>query len=153
MLDAICGERGLTASTTSTIENTARALNSTAIHLLRRVRAEDQALGIGPAQASALSVVVFAGPISLNDLAKAELVKPPTMSRIVDALVKGGLVKREANKTDRRAVVISSTAKGTSRIQEGRSRREQVLVGMLKPLKKTDLETLERAVEIIQKIL
>lgn len=143
----------MTATATTSIEDTARALNSTAIHLLRRVRMEDQALGIGPAQASALSVVVFAGPISLNDLAKAELVKPPTMSRIVDALVRGGLVKREVNKTDRRAIVISATNKGTSLIHEGRSRREQVLVAMLKPLKRTDLECLEKAIEIIQKIL
>ena len=135
------------------IEDVGRGLHSSAIHLLRRVRTQDEALGVGPAQLSALSVVVFAGPISLNDLAKAELVKPPTMSRIIDALVKEGLVKREVNKTDRRAVVISATARGTSLMHEGRSRREQVLVELLKPLKKSDLECLAKAVEIISKIL
>ena len=136
-----------------TIEEIGRSLHSSAIHLLRRVRTQDEALGVGPAQLSALSVVVFAGPISLNDLAKAELVKPPTMSRIIDALVKEGLVKRDVNKTDRRAIVISATARGTSLMHEGRSRREQLLVELLKPLKKSDLECLKKSVEIISKIL
>lgn len=135
------------------IEDVGRSLHSAAIHLLRRVRTQDEALGVGPAQLSALSVVVFGGPISLNDLAKAELVKPPTMSRIIDALVKEGLVKRDVNKTDRRAIVISAMARGTSLMHEGRSRREQALVELLKPLKKSDLESLKKAVEIISKIL
>ena len=143
--------RSLTANVT--IEDIGRSLHSSAIHLLRRVRTQDEALGVGPAQLSALSVVVFAGPISLNDLAKAELVKPPTMSRIIDALVKEGLVKRVVNKTDRRAIVISATARGTSLMHEGRSRREQLLVELLKPLKKSDLECLKKSVEIISKIL
>ena len=143
--------RSLTANVT--IEDIGRSLHSSAIHLLRRVRTQDEALGVGPAQLSALSVVVFAGPISLNDLAKAELVKPPTMSRIIDALVKEGLVKRDVNKTDRRAIVISATARGTSLMHEGRSRREQLLVELLKPLKKSDLECLKKSVEIISKIL
>ncbi len=100
-----------------------------------------------------MSVVVFGGPISLNDLARAEQVKPPTMSRIVDALVQGGYVKREVDNDDRRAVTISATKKGTKIVHEGRGRREKLLVSMLKPLKESELETLEKAVEIITKIL
>ena len=130
-----------------------RGLNSSAIHLLRRIRVEDEALGIGPARLSALSVVVFGGPISLNDLARAEQVKPPTMSRIVDALVQEGFVRREADTTDRRAVTITATNKGTKIMHEGRSRREKLLVSMLKPLKRNELESLEMAVEIISKML
>src|SRR3989449_10769802 len=95
-----------------TIEDIGRSLHSSAIHLLRRVRTQDEALGGRPAQLSALSVIVFAGPISLNDFAKAELVKPPTMSRIIDALVKEGLVKRDVNKTDKSAYILSATSRG-----------------------------------------
>ena len=68
------------------IENLADRLHSTAIHLLRLVRVQDAATGIAPARLSALSVLVFGGPMSLNQLAQAEQVRPPTMSRIVDAL-------------------------------------------------------------------
>src|SRR5437870_12851451 len=83
-------------------EEVARSLHSNAIHLLRCVRTEDSAMGIGPAQASALSVVVFGGPLTLNELAGAEQVRPPIMSRVVEALVREGLVCRDINREDRR---------------------------------------------------
>ncbi len=135
------------------LERVATDFHSVAIHLLRRLRTEDQALGIGPAQLSALSVVVFGGPISLNELAKAEQVRPPTMSRIVDALVKDGLVKREVNKSNRRAVIISATDKGVKVMHEGRTRRVRQLVELLRPLDRTQVESLEKASETLSKIL
>src|ERR1700682_719948 len=69
---------------------TAGRLHSVAIHLLRRLRVSDLASGIGPAQLSALSVLVFGGPRSLGELAEAEQVRPPTMSRIVAGVGGGG---------------------------------------------------------------
>src|SRR5205809_2917584 len=87
-------------------------VHSSAIHLLRGLRIRDRESGIGPAQLSALSVLVFAGPKSLAELAQAEQVKPPTMSRIVAGLVRGKLAYMATNKDDRRAVVISATTKG-----------------------------------------
>src|SRR5258707_14604829 len=71
-------------------------LHSAAIHLLRRLRGGDPESGVGPAQLSALSVLVFGGPRSLGELADAEQVRPPTMSRIVAGLGRGGLVGRQA---------------------------------------------------------
>src|SRR5271169_3195797 len=69
----------------------ADCLHSAAIHLLRRVRKQDSASGVGPAQLSALSVLVFAGPKTLGELAAAEQVKPPTMSRIAAGLKRSRL--------------------------------------------------------------
>src|ERR1700682_1727268 len=77
-------------------------LHSAAIHLLRRLRVLDRESGVGPAQLSALSVLVFGGPRSLGELAEAEQVRPPTMSRIVAGLVRGGLVKRRKTEDGRR---------------------------------------------------
>src|SRR5260370_35108449 len=94
------------------IDDLADKLHSTAIHLLRRVRVEDAASGIGPARLSALSVVVFGGPISLNDLARAEQGHPPTLSRIVNALERAGLAPKTANQQDRRAQDTKSTPTG-----------------------------------------
>ncbi|SRR6266571_245942 len=133
-------------------EETARKLHSTALHLMRYVRAQDIALGVPPAQLSALSVIVFGGKTSLSDLAKAEQVRPPTMSRIVDALVRDGLVKREIDKKDRRSVIITATDKGTRIMHEG-SRREKRLLDLLKPLRKEEIELLDRASEILSKEL
>jgi DNA-binding MarR family transcriptional regulator len=135
------------------LEEVGRSLHSNAIHLLRHVRTEDSAMGIGPAQASALSVVVFVGRLKLNELAEAEQVRPPTMSRVVEALVKEGLVRREVNRDDRRSVMISPTDKGTKIMHEGRSRREKRLIKLLSRLDANEIRCLGKASSILSKIL
>src|SRR5204862_598108 len=102
-------------------------VHSSAIHLLRGLRIRDRESGIGPAQLSALSVLVFAGSKSLAELAQSEQVKPPTMSRIVGALVRTKLVRMVTNAKDRRAVVIIPTSKGVALMQKARLRRVESL--------------------------
>ena len=131
------------------LEEVSRKLHSAALHLMRYVRTQDTAMDIGPAQASALSVIVFGGPRSLNELARSEQVRPPTMSRVVDALVKEGLVKREVDASDRRAVKITATEKGAQLMHEGRSRRERQLIKLLKTLNNKEVDELDRASDII----
>jgi len=75
------------AKLSTDIVKLADELHSAAIHLLRQLRVEDRAAGIGPAQLSALSVLVFGGTMSLKRLAAIEQVKPPTMVRIVRGLI------------------------------------------------------------------
>ena len=78
-------------------------LHSAAIHLLRRLRVEDEALGISAPRLSALSVLVFAGPRRVGELAEAEQVEPPTMTRLVDGMERDGYVVRGPDPDDRRA--------------------------------------------------
>jgi DNA-binding MarR family transcriptional regulator len=120
-------------------------LHSAAIHLLRRLRIRDRESGIGPAQLSALSVLVFAGPRSLAELAEAEQVKPPTMSRIVSGLLRARLVRRKTDPEDRRAVVIEATEKGMQMMQEGRRRRVEALASAMAPLPETEIMRLQEA--------
>src|SRR5580765_1863716 len=135
------------------IEELADRLHSTAIHLLRQVRVQDAATGIAPARLSALSVLVFGGPVSLNALAGAEQVRPPTMSRIVDALEAEGLVCRRTNEQDRRAVVIEATEKGTAILWQGRKRRVRFLAKHLSRLSEAERRQIENAVQAIQKAM
>src|SRR5438094_3063252 len=135
------------------VEEVGRSLHSNAIHLLRHVRTEDSAMGIGPAQASALSVVVFGGPLTLKELAEVEQVRPPTMSRVVEALVKESLVRRETNRDDRRSVIISPTVKGTRILREGRNRRERRLIKLLSKLDADEIRCLGMASRILSRIL
>src|SRR5881392_3398151 len=86
-------------------------LHSSAIHLLRRLRREDDASGLPAPHLSALSVIVFGGPITLGALATAEQVRPPTISRVVAALERDGLVTRETDPSDRRVVRVKATAR------------------------------------------
>src|ERR671931_1645249 len=96
------------------------AFHSAAIHALRHVRREDPATGVPPAQLSALSVLVFGGPRTLGELAAAEQVRPPTMTRIVQALEENGLVRRDADPHDGRVARVRATAKGRRVMKQGR---------------------------------
>ena len=135
------------------IEDLADSLHSTAIHLLRQVRVQDAATGLAPARLSALSVLVFGGAMSLNELAKAEQVRPPTMSRIVDALESAGLIRRTVNQQDRRAVVLEATEKGTSILWQGRKRRIKFLARHLSRLSEQERRQISDAIKAIQKAM
>ena len=82
----------------------AARLHSASIRLLRTLRREDDGSGLSAPRLSALSVIVFAGPLSLAELAAAEQVTPPTMSRIVEALVglRAGHPRRQAGRPSKR---------------------------------------------------
>src|SRR6185437_1750836 len=134
-------------------EELADRLHSTAIHLLRQVRVQDVASGLAPARLSALSVLVFGGAMSLNDLARAEQVRPPTMSRIVDALESANLIRRTVNQQDRRAVVLEATEKGTAILWQGRKRRVKFLAKHLSRLSEQERKQIEAAIKAIQKAM
>jgi DNA-binding MarR family transcriptional regulator len=133
----------------SAVAGTADRLHSAAIHLLRLLRREDDAAGLSAPRLSALSVLVFGGPRTVGELAAAEQVRPPTMTRLVQALAAEGLVSREADPADARAVRVRATAKGKRLLQEGRARRVEALAGRLASLPAGDLATLDRAAEIV----
>jgi DNA-binding MarR family transcriptional regulator len=137
----------------SKVEELADRLHSTAIHLLRQVRVQDSATGLAPARLSALSVLVFGGAMSLNELAKAEQVRPPTMSRIVDALESEGLIRRTVNQQDRRAVVLEATGKGTAILWQGRKRRVKFLAKYLSRLSEQERRQINDAIKAIQKAM
>ncbi len=127
-------------------------LHSAAIHLLRRLRVRDRETGIGPAQLSALSVLVFGGARSLGELADAEQVRPPTMSRIVAGLERAGLVRRRAT-DDGRRVRLEATAEGTKILWEGRKRRVQSLAQALASLSEEDQQQLTELSGLLQQLL
>jgi DNA-binding MarR family transcriptional regulator len=127
-------------------------LHSAAIHLLRRLRREDDASGLPAPQLSALSVIVFGGPLTLGDLARAEQVRPPTISKLIVALEQQGLVEREVDAADRRVVRVRATTRGTKVLQEGRQRRVAALVSSLGALSVRDRALLARALPVLERI-
>jgi DNA-binding MarR family transcriptional regulator len=131
----------------------AQQLHSVAIHLLRRLRRNDDQMGLSGPRASALSVLVFGGPASLAQLAKAEQVKPPTMARLVDALEAAGLARRQTDKSDLRAVRIRATAKGRRLLLEGRARRLNQFTKMLEAASARERAVMTHAVSTLQRLL
>jgi DNA-binding MarR family transcriptional regulator len=127
--------------------------HSAAIHALRHVRREDPATGVPPAQLSALSVLVFGGSRTLGELAAAEQVRPPTMTRIVQGLEAQGLVHRARDRDDARVHRLRATAKGRRVMQQGRERRVGNLAALLDRLSPPEVERVREAADLVERAL
>src|SRR5437667_10551191 len=101
-------------------------LHSAAIHLLRRARRTDPPPGVSPAQLSALSVLM-SGPKTLGDLAAAEQVRPPTMSRLVSEMERAGVARKVTDRDDARVIRVHATPKGLRALSRGRAMRIEAI--------------------------
>ena len=129
-------------------------IHSAAIHLLRRVREVDaKAMGLSPARASALSVLVFGGPRSLTELAEAEQVTAATMSRLVTALERERLVRRYPDVNDARAIRLEATAKARRILERGQARRLDLLERLLSGATAREIEAVRLAAEAVERAL
>ena len=125
-------------------------LHSLAIHLLRRIKRGDDESGLSAPRLSALSVIIYRGPISITELAKAEGITAPTMTRLVQALVRVGLVDRNVNKTDNRRVLLRTTAAGRQTLDVARANRLAALEDLLRRLDADQASLVERAVSTLE---
>ena len=134
-------------------DSVADRLHSAAIHLLRRLRRQDEAMGLTAARASALSIMVFGGPVTIGRLAAAEQVSAPTVTRLVVGMERDGLVRRKGDAADGRVVWLHATAKGTRLLHEGRRRRVEALAADIVALDAADREILAAAADILERLL
>jgi len=131
----------------------ANALHSAALRLLRRARTADKSMDLDGPRASALSVLVFGGPMAIGALAAAEQVSAPAITKTVTGLETSGLVERVRSVTDRRVVLVRATPKGRALLERGRAARVRVVAQMLNELSEMDRRTLRRAAAIIAQVL
>lgn len=128
-------------------------IHSAAIHLLRRVRLADEAMGLSPARASALSVLVFGGERTLTELAHAEGVTLPTMSKLVAAMEQEGLVRRQAHERDARAIRLHATPKARRILARGRARRVELLESLLADASPREVAAVRRAADVLERVV
>jgi DNA-binding MarR family transcriptional regulator len=128
-------------------------MHSASIHLLRRVSRADAGAGTSPARLSALSVLVFAGPKTMSELAELERVKVPTMSRLVAAMEAEGLVRRERHGTDARSVVLHPTVKGRRLLDRARELRLSLLESLLSTATPREVATIREAADIVDRLV
>src|ERR1700722_162050 len=126
-------------------------LHSAAIHLLRHARQRDVLARQAPARLSALSVLVFRGPMALGQLAAAEQVKAPTMSRIVAGLSRSGLAKIETDPQDGRRIRVTATPKGERLLQQARARRVRFVANTLGGLRGADMDILLKDADLMER--
>ncbi len=128
---------------------TANMLHSAALRLLRRARTADAEMDLDGPRASALSVLVFGGPLSIGRLATIEQVSAPAITKTVSALEADGLVERLRSDADRRVVVVRATSRGRAVLERGRAARVRVVAALLDGLSERDRRALDRAVQIV----
>jgi len=122
------------------------------MRLARRLR-QQAPEGITPSQLSALATLESDGALTLTELAAAERVQPPTMTRIVAALEDAGLVARSVDKKDRRCTNLKLTAGGRRLIARARSKKTAYLAARIGALSDSDRTTLSAATEILERFV
>lgn len=130
----------------------ATRLREAITRLNRRVR---QARPIGDLTATQINALVsleLAGALTPRELADAERVQPPTMTKIVARLEERGLVQRTPHPTDGRQVILSSTGVGRAVLGQYQRARDEWLTRRLAELTPEERETLARAAEILEKL-
>jgi DNA-binding MarR family transcriptional regulator len=140
-----------TAPPTADATEVAGQLRLSVTRLARILRHQDPAT-LSATLSSALATVHRCGPMTLGELAAAEHVTPPTITRVVDKLELQGLVTRAADGRDGRIVRVDVTASGRERVAEARSRRTAWLVERLSDLPASDLACLAAAADILTRL-
>jgi DNA-binding MarR family transcriptional regulator len=130
----------------------AERLHGAAIRLIRRLRKSDEASGLAAPKLSALSVLVFGGPHTVKELAAAEQVRAPTMSRLLAELENAGLVQKSKDPEDRRIVRVQATARGRNLLEAGKSRRLEVLAAQIRSLDVHERRSISTAVKLIERL-
>ena len=131
----------------------ANALRPSVMRLARRLRQmRDDALDLNANQLSALGVLLNSGDLLMGELAAAEKVQPPSMTRIVNGLEERGLVSRQADERDRRSARVSLTEEGRRILLELRRRRDQWLAVRIAELEPGEREVLRQCVAILEKV-
>jgi DNA-binding MarR family transcriptional regulator len=124
-------------------------LHSAAIRVLRYAREADRESPLGPAQLSALSVLVYGGASNLRDLAETEAVSAPTMTRIVQALQRGGYVRLARSPEDARASIVRATPKGMAALERARTARLDLIESLLERHSPAEVAALDQALSRI----
>jgi DNA-binding MarR family transcriptional regulator len=88
--------------------------------------------------------------MGLGQLAAAEQVRPPTMSRIVAALERQKLIQRANDVYDSRRIRLQATAKGRDLMLRGRRLRIAYLAAQLERLPASQLRALAAAADILE---
>lgn len=119
--------------------------------LSRRMR-QESSLGLSLTQIGILATLDLRGPTTLGDLATAEKVAPPTITKAVADLARTGLVEKVPDPDDRRVCRAVLTATGRRDVQRMRRRREEWLASRLAELSPADAARLAAIVPLLDQL-
>ena len=135
-------------------EDLAPRLRMSVMRLARRLRQLDVAAdGVTLSQLSAIYVLIGQGPMTVGDLAAAEKVQPPTMTRLVSRMEEDGYVRRSPHPTDGRVVIVGATDAGARLVEASRRRRTAELSRRLTRLTTTERRNVHGLVGLLDKLV
>jgi DNA-binding MarR family transcriptional regulator len=136
----------------ATTNETAARLRRAITRLNRRLR--HSALGgVTPAQASMLASINKLERPSLGDLALAEQIQPPSVTRLVKDMMKAGLISSASDPTDRRSTRVRLTAQGRRELSAIRQRKTEFLERKLLAFSPVDQRHAEKLVSFLEMLL
>jgi DNA-binding MarR family transcriptional regulator len=130
----------------------ASRIRAAVTRLNRKLRQQSLA-GLSPAQASALGMVNKLGSPTLGELAAAEQVQPPTVTRVVASLESAGLVTRETDGADRRVVRVGMTSEGRRNLQRIRTLKNAYLTRRLAALDPAEMVLAEDLTRLLEHLV
>ncbi len=141
-----------TSAQPATDSELASALRLSVMRLARRMRAERAEASLSLSQLAALATLERSGPMTPRELAAAERVQPPSMTRLAASLEAAGLVVRTAHPSDGRQVLLAASPAGVALLREDRRRREAWLARQLDGLDAEDKAVLRRAATLLERL-
>jgi DNA-binding MarR family transcriptional regulator len=125
------------------------------VRTARRLRQEAaiEATGLTPTSTAALATIDRYGPLTPSELAKLERVQRPTVTRTLGCLDREGLIERTPDPADGRSALVSVNAAGRERLRRLRGRKNAYLARRMREMPAADIEALERAAEILERML
>lgn len=142
------------AKTDIPLTERAAHLRTAIVRTARRLRQEaaSETSGLTPTSVAALATIERHGPLTPSEIAAIERVKRPTITRTLGCLEREGLIDRSLDPTDRRSALVSVNAAGRERLRRLRGRKNAYLARRMRDLSDEDVETLERAAEILERM-
>jgi DNA-binding MarR family transcriptional regulator len=135
------------------LNGVANQLHTLAVHLLRQARISDRESGLTPERLSLLSILAYAGPQTITDLAEQEMVSLPAITRIVNYLEELDYVQRDRDSEDGRVVLVSVTESGREILEEGRRRRVEHVADILSSMRRLELMVVSEATDLLDRII
>ena len=142
----------MTDSSIVTTADLAARLRLSVTRTARRLR-QEAGTDLSPSMQSALATIERRGPLTPSELADAERIQRPTATRVVARLEAEGLVERTGDPADRRVALLSITRPGADLLRRLRKRKNVYLARRLRHLPAEDLAALERAADVLERML
>ncbi|MBA3865054.1 MAG: MarR family transcriptional regulator [Solirubrobacterales bacterium] len=139
---------------TTSLTDTATKLRMAIVRTSRRLRQEaaSETAGLTPTSVAALATIDRHGPLTPSEVARIERVKRPTVTRTLGCLEREGLIERTPDPADGRSALVAVNAAGRERLRRLRGRKNAYLARRMRDLPAADVDTLERAAEILDRM-